>query len=46
MTNKFMGANPTTVEPEIMLDATKTSSNIKQTTKNENEAANSAMMSS
>jgi hypothetical protein len=30
-----MSANPTTVEPEIMLQATKATSNIKQTTKNE-----------
>ena len=44
MTNKFMSSNPTTVEPEIMLQATKTSSNRKETAKNENETENSAAM--
>ena len=46
MTNKFMSKSPTTVEPDTMLQATKATSNIKQTTKNEKKVDKSAVKSS
>ena len=46
MTNKFMSKSPTTLEPDTMLQATKATSNIKQTTKNEKKVDKSAVMSS